>query len=55
MVQREVDSLKNWVEENVVAFDANKAEVVQFPGRKKENPVGIIVKRIILSPPEHIH
>ena len=52
--QREVDSLTSWAEENAVSFDAQKSEVVQFPGRKKEEPVGVCVNGNMIEPAEQI-
>lgn len=49
-VQRKLDSLTNWAEENVVSFDASKSEVIHYLGRKREKPVEITVKdNMILS------
>ena len=52
--QREVDSLTSWAEENAVSFDARKSEVVQFPGSKKEEPVGVCVIGNMIEPAEQI-
>lgn len=52
--QREVDSLLNWARENVVSFDTEKSEVVQFNRRRHENPVGIQVNGTEIMPAEHI-
>lgn len=53
--QRELDNLVNWAHENAVLFDEKKSEVVQFPGRKKEELVGIVVSGNKIEPAQHIH
>ena len=52
--QREVDNLTNWAHQNAVLFDSEKSEVVQFPGRKKEEPVGVLVGGNMIQPANHI-
>lgn len=52
--QREVDNLASWAHENSVLFDAGKLEVVQFLGRKKEDPVGVLVSGRKIQPAERI-
>lgn len=54
MAQREVDSITKWAEENAVSFNAKISEIVQFPGRKKEEPVGIKTYGDMISPAENI-
>ncbi|KAI0990763.1 hypothetical protein K3495_g17424, partial [Podosphaera aphanis] len=36
--QDEVNSLLKWANDNAVAFDIEKSEVVQFSGRRREEP-----------------
>lgn len=38
--QCEVDHLLEWSRQHAVAFDTNKSEVIQFPGRRRESGVG---------------
>lgn len=45
VVQREVDKLLDWANDNAVKFDPGKTEVIQFRGRRKEDPVGITIGR----------
>lgn len=53
-VQREVDNLTNWAQQNAILFDAEKSEVVQFPGHKKEEFVGVLVSRNMIQPADII-
>lgn len=52
--QNEVDKLTTWAHQNAVLFDAEKSEVVQFPGRQKEEPVGILVGGNRIEPADNI-
>ncbi|KAI0997120.1 hypothetical protein K3495_g11067 [Podosphaera aphanis] len=53
-VQDEVNSLLKWANDNAVAFDIEKLEVVQFSGRGREEPVGIQIGHTRIEPAEHI-
>ncbi|POS87841.1 hypothetical protein EPUL_001568 [Erysiphe pulchra] len=52
--QKEVDKLTHWAHQNAVLFDSEKSEVVQFPGRQKEDHVGIEVTGRLIKPAKHI-
>ncbi|KAI0996528.1 hypothetical protein K3495_g11653 [Podosphaera aphanis] len=52
--QREVNHLLEWAENNAVAFDTQKSEVIQFPGRRREAAVGVHVNGTLIEPAEHI-
>ena len=52
--QREVDHLFEWSRQNAVAFDTNKSEVVQFPGRRREAAFDININGTKIKPAEHI-
>ncbi|KAI1006974.1 hypothetical protein K3495_g1251 [Podosphaera aphanis] len=52
--QREVDHLLEWARDNAVAFDTEKSEVVQFPGRRRETAVLARVNDNLIEPAEHI-
>ncbi|KAI0996073.1 hypothetical protein K3495_g12108 [Podosphaera aphanis] len=52
--QREVDHLLEWAQNNAVAFDTAKSEVIQFPGRRRETAVGVRVNGTLIEPAEHI-
>ncbi|KAI1006775.1 hypothetical protein K3495_g1438 [Podosphaera aphanis] len=52
--QDEVNSLLKWANDNAVAFDIEKSEVVQFSGRHREEPVGIQIGHTRIEPAEHI-
>ncbi|KAI0991464.1 hypothetical protein K3495_g16723, partial [Podosphaera aphanis] len=52
--QDEVNSLLKWANDNAVAFDIEKSEVVQFSGRRREEPVGIQIGYTRIEPAEHI-
>nr|ABW72065.1 TE1b [Blumeria hordei] len=54
IVQKEVDHLLEWLSNNAVSFDTNKSEVVQFPGRKREEPVGIRVNGVVIESADQI-
>ncbi|KAI0993628.1 hypothetical protein K3495_g14556, partial [Podosphaera aphanis] len=53
-VQQEVKSLLEWAHDNAVVFDTEKSEVIQFPGRCREDPVGIEINNIRIEPSQHI-
>ncbi|KAI0994897.1 hypothetical protein K3495_g13283 [Podosphaera aphanis] len=52
--QDKVNSLLKWANDNAVAFDIEKSEVVQFSGRHREEPVGIQIGHTRIEPAEHI-
>lgn len=52
--QREAESITNWANSNAILFDTEKSEVVQFPGRKREEPVGVVVSGSLIEPAEYI-
>ncbi|KAI0995925.1 hypothetical protein K3495_g12256, partial [Podosphaera aphanis] len=52
--QRKVDHLLEWAQNNAVAFDTAKSEVIQFPGRRRETAVGVRVNGTLIEPAEHI-
>ncbi|KAI0991080.1 hypothetical protein K3495_g17107, partial [Podosphaera aphanis] len=54
VAQKEIDSLLKWAHENAVRFDTDKSEVIQFPGRKKEDFVEIVVNGKTIKPAEQI-
>lgn len=54
LAQREVDDILGWAHRNAVSFDIEKSEVIQFTGRKRENPVGLRVGNTLIEPAEHI-
>ncbi|KAI0993264.1 hypothetical protein K3495_g14920, partial [Podosphaera aphanis] len=54
VAQKEIDSLSKWAQENAVLFDSEKSEVIQFPGRKKEDFVEVEVNGVMLKPTEQI-
>ncbi|CCU76238.1 TE1b-like protein [Blumeria hordei DH14] len=52
--QREVDHLLEWAGKNAVAFETQKSEVIQFPGRRREEAVGVHVNGNLIEPADHI-
>lgn len=53
-VQREVDHLLEWAGKNAVAFETQKSEVIQFPGRRRAESVGVHVNGNLIEPADHI-
>lgn len=51
-VQKEIDSLLEWARNNAVSFDFEISEVTQFQGRRRGNPVQIIVNDRNIDPVE---
>ena len=52
--QQEVDSLLEWARNNAVSFDKQKSEMIQFHGRRQEDPVSTLVSGRTIDPAEHI-
>ena len=53
-VQGETDHLLELARNNSVDFDTEKSEVIQFPGRRREEAVGVHVNRTLIEPAENI-
>lgn len=52
--QQEVDSLLEWSRNNGVSFDKQKSEMIQFQGRRREDPVSTTVYDRVIEPADHI-
>ena len=53
-VQSETDHLLEWAGTNAVDFDTEKSEVIQFPGRRRGEAVGLHVNGNPIEPADHI-
>ena len=52
--QQEVDNLLEWANNHAISFDTQKSEVKQFPGRRQEEAVGVLINGTMIEPAEHI-
>ena len=52
--QKEVDNLLEWANNNAMSFDPLKSEVVQFPGRRQEDTIGVKFYGTMIEPANHI-
>ena len=54
MAQQEVDSLFQWAHQNVVSFDFDKSELIQFPTCRQDEPCSLTVNGVKIEPSEYI-
>ena len=55
VAQKDVDNLLEWANNDAVPFNPSKSEVVQYPGRRREDTVGVKFNGTMIGPAYHIY